>query len=113
MITVQGHSDDLIEVDGDITEEFYAAEPGKSPDLLAFSDGTVLAVNYTADGIWRITPLTRGTVRLTVEQAVVGDPCYSDVATLDGLVRWVVLGTTYRAAAPTPPLQPDGATPTA
>lgn len=113
MIIVRGYSDDLIEVDGDITEEFYALKPeGENPDLLAFSDGTVLAVNYANDGIWRITPLTRGTATLTVEQALVDGPSYSDVASLDGPVRWVVLGTTYRAAAPTPPPQPDGATPT-
>ena len=55
MIKVYGASDDLIEVEGEITEEF-----GSDHGFLIFSDGTMLEVNYTHQGIWRITILRAG-----------------------------------------------------
>jgi hypothetical protein len=92
-ITVYGASDDLIEIDGDISEEFTlrndAPEVG---DLLAFSDGTILRIGYTPRGVWRITPLVRGAAELTIEQAPENDDSnYSDRATLSG-AAWVVQG---------------------
>jgi len=93
-VSVYGASDDLIEVDGDIREEFgwYPSDDDK-PALLAFSDGTVLRIVFGEAGIWRITPAARGTATLTVEQAAEDDDSGTDKATLDGDVRWVVLGT--------------------
>lgn len=94
-ITVYGASDDLIEVEGDIREEFNALDESDG-DILAFSDGTILRVVYTNDGIWRITPLKRGSGELTVTQAVKGDEDnYSDRAVLDSAVEWVVFGTAW------------------
>jgi hypothetical protein len=89
-ITVYGASDDLIEVDGDIREEF--SHYGDDAALLAFSDGTILRVLYGTDGIWRITPVATGSAQLT---HVFGqdDREHTDKATLDGDVRWVVYGT--------------------
>lgn len=92
-ITVNGASDDLIEVEGDIREEFTYEDTDKEGDLLAFSDGTVLRVQFGA--VWRITPVVRGNAVLTIKQCVEDDNDdgeYTDVATLDGDIRWVVQG---------------------
>jgi hypothetical protein len=48
---VTGASDDLIEICGDIREEFNAYDC--SDGTMAFSDGTLLGVEYDKDGIWR------------------------------------------------------------
>lgn len=90
-ITVYGASDDLIEVDGDISEEFPYLEHDTTPgggDLLAFSDGTILRVAFGTDG-WRIAPVCRGSSPLTIEQHTDGEEG-TDKATLDA--AWVVHG---------------------
>lgn len=59
--TITGASDDLIELDGQIREEF--SHYGYDDDqgcLLAFSDGTLLSIKYDDDGIWRIARLATG-----------------------------------------------------
>lgn len=92
MITIYGVSDDLIEIQGDIREEFgyHSDEDG---DLLAISDGTVLRIKYDSDGVWRITPVTKGANLVTIEQAPANDEDnYSDKATVAGIVAWVVQG---------------------
>ena len=93
-VTVYGASDDLIEVDGDIVEEFtYDQNQITEGNLLAFSDGTVLRVVYSRSGVWRITTVASGTATVTVTQAPEDDDDnYSDRATVDGDVRWVVQG---------------------
>lgn len=98
-VTVYGASDDLIEVEGDISEEF---NPPYDPTtgILAFSEGTVLRVEFTQDGIWRVTPLFRGTATISIVQAVdEDDDNYSDRVTLEGDVRWVVFGSEFRKAS--------------
>jgi len=89
-VTVYGASDDLIEVDGDIYEEF--SHNSDEPALLAFSDGTVLRVTFDEDGIWRITPVISGTATFSHEFGQ-DDREHSDKATLDGDVRWVMYGS--------------------
>jgi hypothetical protein len=93
-VTIYGASDDLIEVDGAIREEFSHYSDDSA--LLAFSDGTVLRIVHDQDGIWRITPVATGSAQLT---HVFGqdDREHTDKATLDGDVRWVVYGTTMAA----------------
>jgi hypothetical protein len=95
-ITVSGASDDLIEVDGDISDEFsYLRVPDGCSSLLAFSDGTILRVEFERSGVWRIRPVVRGSSGLTIEQASEGDEDnYTDQATLSGAV-WVVQGIDY------------------
>lgn len=91
-ITVYGASDDLIEVDGAIVEEFNPRS--NDPVLLAFSDGTVLRIQYSDTGVWRIQPVVcgRGT-DLVIEQAPEDDDAnYSDRATLRADIEWVVAG---------------------
>lgn len=101
-ITVYGASDDLIEVDGDISEEFTYQGEDRHPnsgdgDLLAFSDGTILRITFTHSGVWRISPVVRGSAVLDIVQASEDEDDYrnrTDRATLDGAV-WVVHGIDY------------------
>ena len=92
-VTVYGASDDLIEVDGDIREEFDIDHDGHGK-LFAFSDGTIIQVEWTKVGIWRITPMVKGSGELAIVQAPVDDDRnYSDRATLDADIRWVMRGS--------------------
>ena len=95
MLTVYGSSDDLIEIDGDISEEFVYRGDG----FLAFSDGTLLAVEYSDTGMWRFGPLNHGTAVYSNDPATEDEghrpnylPSYSDVVTLQGDFMWVVYG---------------------
>lgn len=94
MITVYGASDDCIEIEGDIEEEFdyTGADPDVPGNLLAFSDGTVLRITFNGAGIWRITRAAAGGSTLAIDQASEDGEEYSDRATLDGEIRWVVVG---------------------
>jgi hypothetical protein len=102
MITVYGASDDLIEVDGDISAEFAYQKRGygqPSGDLLAFSDGTILRVEFTRSGVWRITPVVRGSAELSIDQAPENDEDNrSDRATVSGAV-WVAQSIDYATVA--------------
>lgn len=93
-MTLSGASDDMVVVEGAVNEEWdYTGDDEDAPgDVVAFSDGTVLRIAWTEDGMWRITPHARGTAVLSVVQAVDDGESYSDRATLTGEVRWVVHG---------------------
>ena len=96
-IVIYGASDDLIEIDGDIREEFNPSMNDDESWLLAISDGTVLRITYGKMGIWRLAPVIYGTSSVDIQQAPEDDDeNYSDRATLttsyEDLV-WVVLGT--------------------
>jgi hypothetical protein len=94
-LTVYGSSDDLIEIEGDISEEFTYAREDRDGDLLAFSDGTLLRIEYCETGIWRIAPVVGGP-QLTIEQATESDDAnYSDRAILSASPRWVVQGIAF------------------
>lgn len=78
--TVYGASDDLVEIDGDISEEFSSFDDDRGV-LLVFSDKTKLRATYGNEGIWRIKVERAGPLLLHV------DPCeeetkhgHSDVA---------------------------------
>lgn len=92
-VEVYGASDDLIEINGDLTEEFTL--PGSDEALLAFSEGTVLRIKYTPDGIWRIAPVANGMATYTITQGTDVDNDYTDrvFLTLGDDIEWVVLGT--------------------
>lgn len=91
-IQISGYSDDLIEIEGDIQDELTATtDSDDQGDLLAFSDGTVLRVIYNDNGIWRITPVCKGTATLTKdENPEDDDDRYSDIVTLEGDITWLV-----------------------
>lgn len=91
-VTIYGVSDDLIEVEGDIREEFNPSDDDSS--VLAFSDGTILKAIYDQEGIWRMTPLVRGTAAYSIEQAVDGDA--TDIVNLEGDITWVLFGARWR-----------------
>ena len=84
---VYGASDDLIEFEGELHGEvgaYGAGDDDKLGVLVAFSDGTVLAVRYgkpSAGGVWAIDVLRRGDLfdRLDVCEDENATP-YSDVA---------------------------------
>ena len=96
-VTIYGASDDLIEVEADTgwAEEFNPASDDKA-SYLAFSDGTVLSVEYTDAGIWRINRVKSGTLKYEKAEAPADDSKnYSDRATLhgDASLTWVVFGS--------------------
>lgn len=97
MTVVYGYSDDLIEIEGPLTEELSARDH-EDGDILAFSTGVVLRVRYDNDGVWRITPLS-GADQVTIEQAPADDDDnYSDRATLAKTPAWVLRGTDWIVA---------------
>lgn len=89
-LIVTGASDDLIETEGDLSEEFYAVS-GKG--RVEFSHGVVLDVAYVNPGIWRIT-VVKGAEHVSLV------PCadeedgevYTDTATVTGNFDWVACG---------------------
>lgn len=100
-ITVYAASDDLIEVEGDIREEFSTIDlpGGLLGGLLAFSDGNVLRITYTVSGVWRISPVAYGLGDVAIEAAPENDEDnYTDRATIDGQLKWVVLGSLVATA---------------
>ena len=94
-VTIYGASDDLIEIDGGIEEEFSPGEDDAA--YLAFSDGTVLHIEYTDSGFWRITRRVTGTAGYEKHEGTNEDTDYSDRVTLSG-VDWVVAGDHFKQA---------------
>jgi hypothetical protein len=87
-ITINGGSDDLVEVGGDLVEEFSPADTDEF--LVLASDGTILKGSY--DGVWRFVPHTAGTATMSkVEAPEDDDDNYSDVVTLAGNITWVAI----------------------
>jgi hypothetical protein len=100
MITIYGASDDLIEVEGDIREEFSAYCEEDTKFLIALSDGTLLKMWYDEDGIWRIQHLYGDPARFSkVDGDVIKDTV--DRVTISGTIDWLVLGKSiaYRKEA--------------
>lgn len=64
-IRITGASDDLIEIEGDIREEFNVYLEDDEERFLAISDGTLFRVVYDKDGIWRFTQIAKGSSKIT------------------------------------------------
>ncbi len=93
-VTLSGASDDLIELDGDLLEEWEGVGADEEPIFVGFSDGTLASVRFGVDGsYWRINVLWRGTATITHEPATDEDDDYSDKLTLEGDIAWVVCGS--------------------
>lgn len=94
-VTVYGYSDDLIELEGDIREEFDVYMDYSPSGYLAFSNGVLLRVVYDEDGVWRFTVLSDDSNTVTVKQCVVNNPedAYSDVVIIKDSIKWVTFGT--------------------
>ena len=88
--TIYGASDDLIELEGAIRDEFNAYD---ETSQLAFDNGAILAIRYDDDGIWRIENANHHpSVTLTRCEDRDGftdpdGPVYSDLATITGATR--------------------------
>lgn len=108
-IVLYGSSDDLVEVEGAVGEEFN----GYSKDddhvfYLAVSDGSAFSVKY--DGCWRFRRIAAGSAKMTKVDAdendktgsrADGKPWYSDIVTLTGdNLTWVILGDGCATATP-------------
>jgi hypothetical protein len=88
-ITIYGASDDLIEIEGDIREEFC---PSEEDNLLALSSGVLLRIWYSEYGVWRIQHIAGEGVSIT-EAPEDDDDNYSDVAVVESsVIKWIVLG---------------------
>ena len=80
-VTVYGSSDDLVEVEGDITDEFN----GDTVTLI-FGDGTHLLAQYADDGCWHINLTKEGTAtyRKVFTATDSDSDSYSDRVELEG-----------------------------
>jgi len=91
--TITGASDDLIEIDGELSVEFSAyMDDNDEHHYLGFSDGTMLSVKYDSDGIWRFNLIAQGSCKMTKVDGCVEKDTF-DVVTLEGDLKWVILGT--------------------
>lgn len=89
-VSITGYSDDLIEVDGDISAEFTCPSDDKA--YLGFSDGTLLKIWYDEDGIWRINRLVDGLSYYSKEEGSVERDTF-DIAHLEDVnIKWVLIG---------------------
>lgn len=84
-----GHSDDVIELKGDLYDEFY---PGydEQNGAIGFSDGSLLHYEYDSDGIWRFKPIVKGSLFDHIELGSVSKDTFDVVHFKDGLM-WSVM----------------------
>ena len=92
-VVVYGASDDLLEVDGDLRQEFLF--PAEGIGVLIFDDGTQLQWTYSEEGLWKASIAALGpTTTISLEEAV--DPesdDYSDHVRLSGPLSAVTFTT--------------------
>ena len=101
-ILLYGASDDLIETEGDVSEEFSAYD---FDGYVLLSNGLVFSMNFNRSGIWSIE-LVRGDdslVTITRSTGEYGDdeygyPSHSDKAEVHDSITWVRLSKTLPAA---------------
>lgn len=98
MLTIFGCSDDLIEIQGTINEEFSL--PPSEEAFIAISNGTVVRIKYNDHGVWRISLVSKpGDVAISITPVPEDDSVnYSDVCVISGgNIAWVVLGSELRS----------------
>ncbi|HEX2868667.1 MAG TPA: hypothetical protein VHO03_16625 [Ignavibacteriales bacterium] len=91
MIKVYGSSDDLVEIEGDIVEEF--SHYGDESCLLAFDNGVILECRYEDDGIWRFRVKSQGNTTVNVIPPDLTKDEYSETVVIDAPVKVVAFGT--------------------
>ena len=57
-LKIYGRGNDLIEIEGDIYDKINWFDRGKC--YITISDGTVISIEYSDEGIWRIAKLRSG-----------------------------------------------------
>ncbi|MFL0197795.1 hypothetical protein ACJDU8_19820 [Clostridium sp. WILCCON 0269] len=87
---VTGASDDLIEIGGELEEEFNAYDCNDG--TMAFSDGTLLRVDYSKDGIWKFNPIYKGSLFVRVIQGSISEDT-NDEAYFDSGLKWCAFST--------------------
>ena len=91
-----GASDDLIELEGDISEELSGGEKER---LLFFSDGTILTIKYGKEhlAVWAITLLKQGDLFKSITYCTDEDAeRYSDTANFKDGLEWVYFFREWR-----------------
>ncbi|WP_435583357.1 hypothetical protein [Amycolatopsis thermoflava] len=98
MLKIYGHSDDLIEVVGDIREEFaYPHSGAEDGVLIATSAGVLLRIRLGE--VWRIE-VVAGAEHVSIKPCPEDDEDnYSDVATIAADVAWVACGRAWAKAS--------------
>lgn len=97
-LKVYGRSDDLIEFDGDISDEIstYLSQDAEEEckRKLAFSDGSLFTVTYgVGDGaFWRFTPIHLGNLFDHKEEATDDEKEYSDILYFKDGIKWALMG---------------------
>lgn len=84
---ITGASDDLIEIEGEIREEFSAWECKNG--VIACSDGTLLRVSYDENGIWRFRVDFKGCLFERKEEGSVNNDTNDEVFFKEGL-NWII-----------------------
>lgn len=89
-----------VEIHGDITVRFpLNANAPLAPltHLLAFSDGTVLGIEFTDTGIWEISLLNEGSAAVTIYAAdeVQSGPRADRAVLRGGDIQWIVRGVDW------------------
>ena len=90
--TIFGASDDLIEIEGDVTEEFNVYLEGDEAIIIAFSDSTLLRATYDRDGIWRLHRLFKGASEFKKQEGDISEDTMDRVVLSGIQINWVVLG---------------------
>ena len=101
MTRIYGASDDLVEFEGELEDEFGCYDKAV---LIVLSDGTVLLVAYGEKGVWKITVQDKGSLfdRLELCDSPEADP-YSDVAHFKTGLQWAYAATKFeRIGKPIP-----------
>lgn len=89
---IYGQSDDLVELEGDLTGEVSCfRSAGDCGELVVLSDGTILNIQYGKPGkaIWKVDLLEKGSLfdRIEICTDEDGKP-YSDVAHFKDGLNW-------------------------
>lgn len=88
-LVIYGHSDDLLEFEGDIEEEAHSYE---LPIEVRCSDGTVLRAEYAPDelAVWRLTLVKAGPLFVHIDECEdENNTIASDVAYFVSDMEWL------------------------
>jgi hypothetical protein len=94
VIRIHGCSDDLIEIDGDIREEFSYQDG--TVVYVACSNGSLVKIFYGPDGEWRLSMVRVEPETIYIKHepphGIVGVANYSDLIIIDDSIDWAVCG---------------------
>jgi len=99
VITIYGASDDCLEIEGDLREEFTI--DCEAVSYLGCSDGTLIKVTYDTGGQWILRCVRYGADAIIERKNAQGSdakdrkdgsPGYSDVIYLKHHIDWIVFG---------------------